>query len=58
MEFTGINYFILKVLIQDEQARAELSQAQAQVSFTAEAELNLTDEFQIWVLLEKTYTYI
>ena len=39
------------------QAGAELCQAQTQVSFPAQAELNLTVEFQIWVLLEKTYTY-
>ena len=41
-----------------EQAGAELCQAQAQVSFPPEADLNLTVEFQISVLLEKTYTYI
>jgi hypothetical protein len=33
-----------------EQAGAELCQAQAQVSFLAEAKLNLKVEFQIWVL--------
>ena len=40
------------------QARAELCQAQVQVSFLAEAKLNLTVEFEIWVLVEKTYNYI
>jgi hypothetical protein len=36
---------------------ADLSQALAQVSFPAEADLNLTVEFQIWVSIEKTYNY-
>jgi hypothetical protein len=46
-----------QIIIILKQAGAELCQAQTQVSFPAEAELNLTVEFQIWVLLEKTYTY-
>ena len=40
------------------QAGAELCQAHTQVSFPAEAELNLTVEFQISVVIEKTYNYI
>ena len=40
------------------QAGADLCQAQAQVSFLDEAELNLTVEYKIWVLLEKTYNHI
>ena len=42
----------------EKQAEAELCQAQVQVSFLAEAELYLTVEFKICVLLEKTYNYI
>ena len=42
----------------NKQAWAELCQAQAKVSFPAEAELYLTVEFQIWALQDKTYTYI
>ena len=41
-----------------EQAGAELCQAQAQVNFLAEAKLNLTVEFEIWVLLENIHNYI
>jgi hypothetical protein len=40
------------------QAGAELCQAQAQVSFLDEAELNLTVEFEILVLLEKNNYYM
>ena len=37
------------------QAGAELCQAQAQVTFLAEAALNIKVVFHIWVLSEKTY---
>ena len=41
------------------QAGADLCQAQAQVSIPVVLRLlNQTVEFQIWVLLEKTYNYI
>ena len=39
-------------------AGSELCQAQVQVRFLAGTELNVTDEIQIWVSLEKTYTHI
>ena len=39
------------------QAGAELCQAQAQVNFFAQAELNLTFEFDILVLLENIHNY-
>ena len=37
------------------QAGAELCQAQDQVGLLSEAKLTLKVDFQIWVLLEKTY---
>ena len=46
----------MNTTISYKQAGAELCQAQAQVRFPAEAELNLTVEFHIWVSLKKTYT--
>ena len=48
----------LIILNQKKQSGAELCQAQAQLSLDAEAELNVTVEFQVWVSRETAYNYI
>ena len=60
LKFIRLSYQALEkdFIMRIKQAGAELCQAQAQVSFPAEADLHLTVEFQIWVLLEKTFNYI
>ena len=60
LKFIRLSYQALEkdLIVRIKQAGAELCQAQAQVSFLAEVDLHLTVEFQIWVLLEKTYNHI